>query len=346
MSLIARRVLVSALVLGAAGWPGAVFAARQAAPASPQRFAQPAPPGQAAQPAPSGQPAPTASVAQTSRPPAPPSTAGRPARAEAVDDEVVSTAPRTAEQTRRGLDKVLSRYSPNLGRIIALDPLLLQNPAYLEPYPELAAFLGQHPEVVRNAAFYFSNYRSDYFGPLDPEERANRNWGNFLGGAAMLIVFVVITSALMWLVKTLIDYRRWYRLSKVQTEAHNKLLDRLGANEELMAYIGSPAGKRFLEAGPIMVEEGVSAAGPLRRILWSIQVGVVVVCGGIGIMIAKSALPEEFNRMLSVVGVFAIAVGVGFVLAAGASALISKRLGVIDGANARDGRVANDQPTA
>ncbi len=44
--------------------------------------------------------------------------------------------PEAAEQTRRALRQVLAYYSPNLGRVLALDPLLLQNPSYLEPYPD------------------------------------------------------------------------------------------------------------------------------------------------------------------------------------------------------------------
>jgi hypothetical protein len=71
-----------------------------------------------------------------------------------------------------------------------------------------------------------------------------------------------------------------------------------------------------------------------------------VIFGGMGLMLAKTELPDEFGRMLYVVSIFAMALGVGFVLAAGASALISRRLGILDGARLRDGRAANDQPTA
>ena len=92
--------------------------------------------------------------------------------------------------------------------------------------------------------------------------RCCRMWGDFFAGWAVFVVFCVVTGVLVWLVKTLVDYRRWYRLSKVQTEAHNKLLDRFAANEELLAYIGTPSGKRFLESAPIMLDGAASISRP------------------------------------------------------------------------------------
>jgi hypothetical protein len=251
-----------------------------------------------------------------------------------------------AEQTRRDLNKMLSHFSPNVGRVLALDPLLLQNAAYLEPYPELVAFLSQHPEVTRNAAYYFSGYRSDYYAPPDAETQALRAWNGFFAGVAFFFVFCIVIGALVWLIRTLVDYRRWYRLSKVQTEAHNKLLDRFGANEDLLAYIATPSGRRFLESAPIMLDEASSATGPMRRILWSIQVGVVVIFAGLGLMVARRGLPAEFSQMLFVVAIFAVALGVGFVVAAAASAIISKRLGILAYAAPRDGRATDGQAGA
>ncbi len=64
-----------------------------------------------------------------------------------------------AEQTREALREILVRYPETVRRVLALDPTLLQNPAYLEPYPELVAFLQQHPEVARNGADYLSGFR-------------------------------------------------------------------------------------------------------------------------------------------------------------------------------------------
>ena len=46
--------------------------------------------------------------------------------------------------------QILKKYPPSLGRILKLDPGLMQNDAYMAPYKDLATYLAQHPEVHRN----------------------------------------------------------------------------------------------------------------------------------------------------------------------------------------------------
>ena len=203
--------------------------------------------------------------------------------------------------------------------MLALDPTLLQNPAYLEPYPELVAFLQQHPEVARNGADYLSDFRPSYYREPDRETQVLRMWESLFQGAVIFLVFCIVTGALVWLVKTLVDYRRWYRLSKVQTEAHNKLLDRFTNNEDLLAYITTPSGKRFLESAPIMLDRPSASIGaPVKRILWAIEIGVVMVCLGGGIYFAQNDLRRPRSAWCSSsVSIVVTALGIGFVLAAG-----------------------------
>ncbi len=286
--------------------------------------------------APRPQPTPGASQAQL--PPAAPQAQMPPARV---------VAPADAEQTREALRSLLSRYSPTIGRVLALDPTLLQNPAYLEPYPELIAFLQQHPEVARNGADFLSDFRPSYYREPDRDTQVIRMWQGIFQGTAIFLVFSVITGALVWLVKTLVDYRRWYRLSKVQTEAHNKLLDRFANNDDLLAYISTPSGKRFLESAPIMLDNGSASIGaPVKRILWAIEIGVVLVCLGVGIYFAQNDAPADVRLVLSAVSIVVTALGVGFVLASGASYLLSRRMGVLGGPASRQTGDADAQPGA
>jgi hypothetical protein len=73
----------------------------------------------------------------------------------------------------------------------------------------------------------------------------------------------------------------------------------------------------------------VQPAAPLSRILLSVQIGVVLLTGGIGLLYVKRLVPEFLSAPL-VFGVMAIAIGVGFVLAAGSSYVLSRRLGLLD----------------
>jgi uncharacterized membrane protein YphA (DoxX/SURF4 family) len=252
-----------------------------------------------------------------------------------------------AEQTREALRNLLNRYPPSIKQVFALDPLLLQNAGYLQPYPEIAAFLQQHPDVARNASFYLEGMAPEYFQRATPEDRVLSMWGSVFGGMAVLIGFFVATGALVWLIKTLIDYRRWYRLSKVQTEAHNKLLDRFTANEELQAYMATPSGRRFLESAPITLDAVSASVGvPVKRILWAVEIGLVLACGAGGLMFARRYVPTEIAQALSVIGTVFIALGIGFVVAALASYLLSRQLGVLGPAASRGGRDTDGEPVS
>ena len=63
----------------------------------------------------------------------------------------------SAEETRRDLEELLKQYPPSLPRVLRLDPTLLSSEEYLKPYPALAAFLAQRPEVMHNPGYFFAH---------------------------------------------------------------------------------------------------------------------------------------------------------------------------------------------
>jgi hypothetical protein len=231
-----------------------------------------------------------------------------------------------ARFTRVELEQLLRQYPPSVGAVFMHDPSLLSRPEYLEPYPALVAFLAQHPEVARNPGFFFGTFQ---FRERDPKDRAFELLGMMLGGLAALAVFAAFISLLVWLIRAVIDHRRWLRLSRVQTEVHTKLMDRLTNNEDLLAYIQSPSGRRFLESAPITLEgEPPPTSAPLSRILWSLQAGIVLVALGVGFRLAQRNVMEEVAEGFYVLGVVAIALGTGFAISALAAYFISTRLGL------------------
>jgi len=133
-----------------------------------------------------------------------------------------------------------------------------------------------------------------------------------------------------------IDHRRWLRLSKVQTDAHTKLLDRFTSNEDLLAYIQTPVGRRFLESAPIVVEAPRAMGAPIGRILWSVQTGLVVGFAGAALLVGGARLEgkagdlADFGQLLDVIGVLGICIGIGFVLSAIVSYALSHRLGLFE----------------
>lgn len=269
--------------------------------------------------------------AAAQRPPAEepaPSQAGPAAPAQIVLSE------QDARETRADFEALLKRLPPAVGRVMRIDPSLMRNAAYLAPYPGLAAFLQQHPEVVQNPAYYLEHIEYELWNPRPPEDarsRAVHAFQEILQGLAMLLVMGTVVATLLWIIRTLVEQRRWYRTSKIQTEVHTKLLDRFTSNEDLMAYMQTPSGRRFLESTPLAVEGPVRSMGaPLSRILWSLQAGVVLATGALGLLFVSNRVIEEIAQPLFALGVLGLAVGCGFVMSAAASFLLSRRLGLLE----------------
>jgi hypothetical protein len=240
-----------------------------------------------------------------------------------------------AEEARQRLQQVLRQYPPSLREVLRLDPSLLTNPGYLEPYPSLAEFLGEHPEVAHNPAFFLPDYGEYRDNRTDPKLAALRTLEDTLAGLAVLTGFLTFVGTIAWLLQRVIEHRRWLRVSKTHTDTHTKLLDRLTSNEDLMAYMQSPAGRRFLEAAPLPLGAGPRAlAAPVGRILWSVQAGCIVAFGGAGLMYASGRFATnstfaEIHLPLFLMGATAVAIGAGFVVSAVIAYGLSRRLGLL-----------------
>jgi hypothetical protein len=236
-----------------------------------------------------------------------------------------------ARATRDRLLELLQTYPPTLGLVLRMDPSLLNSPNYLATYPALAAFLAQHPDVAHNPDFFLERMRVDRPGYDDPRYRARQEFYNLLGGVAAFSAFLVVTAVIVWIIRLIVQQRRWNRMSKVQFDTHAKLLDRFTSNEDLLAYVQTPAGRRFLEATPIPMEDQPRAiAAPLSRILWSVQAGVVLAVAGLGLLYVSSRFTEEPAEFFMVIGVITIALGVGFMMSAVAAYALSRRLGLME----------------
>jgi hypothetical protein len=235
----------------------------------------------------------------------------------------------TSADVRRELMLLLKNYPPAIGQVLALDPTLLNNDAYMAGYPGLVAFLQKYPEVRRNASYYLAYIQPNSSG-YDP---AVAMWNDLVEAFMVFGVIVSIAVALGWIIRTIVDYRRWNRLAKVQSEAHTKILDRFTANDELLAYVQSAAGSRYLQSAPIALDPGARQPGaPFGRILWSVQAGLVIAAGGLGFFWVSSRPGIDVNVMhpLYTLGVVGIAIGLGFVLSAFVAFGLSKRLGLFE----------------
>ena len=72
---------------------------------------------------------------------------------------------------------------------------------------------------------------------------------------------------------------------------------------------------------------------PFGRILWSVQIGLVLLFAGIAMELLKGSsavVTEELREFFLVAGALAIAIGLGFVLSGFASYFLSRRFGLLN----------------
>jgi hypothetical protein len=229
--------------------------------------------------------------------------------------------------TYQRLQQILQEHPPSVREVLRLDPSLLASAEYLASYPQLAAFLQQHPEVQRNASYFFGQ---NNFREPNPRDRAIDAFSEILAGMALFTGVMAALFVVAALLRQLIDYRRWLRQVRIQTDVHTKLLDRLTSNEDLLAYIQSPAGRNFLESAPMSSDGGSrTASAPLGRILWSVQAGVILASFGVGLWVVQGSVLQDIAPGFNIMGTVAFAVGIGFVVSAALSYVLSARLGLL-----------------
>jgi len=236
----------------------------------------------------------------------------------------------------------LLRLSPTLAEVVARDPSLLANQEYVERNnPELAAFLRDHQEIAQNPDFYlFNNLHGEGEQPSEtlerklwPQMQAPRNSNveaELINDGIPFLVFLCILSALLWLTHVLLENRRWNRIFKLQTDVHGKLIERFGSSQEVLTYMGTEAGKRFLEATPIAVgfERHEPVPSPVARVLTPLQIGVVMTLLGLGLILVRYSVPDAAAALL-VLGTIVLTPGLGFIISAAITWALARRLGLM-----------------
>jgi len=255
------------------------------------------------------------------------------------------------QATQEQLIKLL-RLSPTLTTVVEHDPTLLSNQEYVNKNnPQLGQFLASHPEVARNPEFYLFTHLNTEGGRDEALERAvwpdsSRDWHppsaseQFLNNVVPFLVFLGILLALLWLTRQFLENRRWGRIFKLQTDVHSKMIERFGSNQELLTYMGTDAGKRFLEGAPLSVgfEPEQRMPNAVARVLTPLQIGVVLTLLGIGLLSIRNYLGADMISPMLLMGVVVLMPGIGFIISAGITWLLAARLGLMPEQPSASGR--------
>ncbi|HLJ90806.1 MAG TPA: hypothetical protein VKZ53_28635 [Candidatus Angelobacter sp.] len=260
-------------------------------------------------------------------------------------------------EDREQLYKLL-RLSPKLTSVVARDPAILSQEDYVtRNNPELAAFLKTHPQVARNPDFYLFSTAVRSRGRGDREAGLQRVvWPEFsypedfyeesrLQSVLLFLGFASVLGAVLWLLHRLMENKRWVRIMKVRDEVHNKLLDRFATNEQLLQYMNTDAGRRFLEAAPpgSIGQPGMGVGQSLVRVVVPVQLGIILVLLGTGLLSLRHNIGHAAEAFL-IVGTLSLVLGFGFVLSGGIAFGVARHLGLVPpkAENSREGRMNLD----
>lgn len=236
----------------------------------------------------------------------------------------------------------LLRVSPTLAEVVSSDPSLLADQQYVaKTNPELATFLQEHPEIGRNPSFWlFSELRSPqqrYYevlqpkqGFVPPRDARSESLDRVMSDVAPMIVLVVLLIALAWVIRILVESKRWTRIFTLQSDVHGKLIDRFATNQELLGYMETDAGRRFLEAAPIVTQpDSRRMPNLVSRMVATLQIGLVLALLGTGLLSLKNVVGDAGTTML-VLGIVALMPGIGLILSAVVLWVLGKRLNLME----------------
>src|SRR5215468_1887276 len=135
----------------------------------------------------------------------------------------------------------------------------------------------------------------------------------------ILPILFVLMGFVVW---TIFSTIRRYKTTKVQAGLQTKLLEKFGSGQELLTYVQSDAGKRFLDS--LTMEQRT----PYGRILGAAQISVILVLLSFAFLFLRGRVAGTEEGFL-VFGTITLCLGFGFGLSAALSYYLSKSLGLL-----------------
>jgi hypothetical protein len=137
-----------------------------------------------------------------------------------------------------------------------------------------------------------------------------------------LVILPILFGLFGFVVWTIFSTIRRYKTAKLQAALQTKLLEKFGSGQELLAYVQSDAGKRFLES--LAMEQRT----PHGRILGAAQASVILVLLAVALLFLRGRVSAGEEGFL-VSGTITLSLGVGFGLSAALSYFLSKSFGLL-----------------
>ena len=143
---------------------------------------------------------------------------------------------------------------------------------------------------------------------------------------APILGSVGILATLGWILRSYLAHRRMLKTTALQADLQGKLLDKFNSTDDLRTYLESDVGERFL------LSTTIEQASPLRRILGSVQVGLILTAAGLAFLIMESRFTDMQDSLgMIFIGTLSLALGIGFLVSAAVSTRLSRNWGLLNG---------------
>lgn len=136
----------------------------------------------------------------------------------------------------------------------------------------------------------------------------------------------IVAFTMCWFVWIIFNSVRRYLMAKTKAGLQEKLLQRIDSPESLVTLAGSDTGRKFLES---LAMEETPRDAPFSRILFGVQAGIVLIFFGLSMQILHHYVYDPQSGFM-IAGTGAIGIGLGFLVAAAGSVIVSRRLGLLD----------------
>lgn len=158
----------------------------------------------------------------------------------------------------------------------------------------------------------------------------------------VIVPFIFATIGyITWVLVT--AWQRRYRI-RATAEFHGKLLDKLGSVKDFGEFLQTEAGARLIAD---LGSDAGAPGGAHERILRAVQLGTVLACLGIGLLLLtffSPTMPDDAQHAFNAFGVIALSLGIGFALSAVASYRLAGNLGLLERTAASRRVTASSQP--
>lgn len=158
----------------------------------------------------------------------------------------------------------------------------------------------------------------------------DRTIHEIFSGIAPIIVGTAIVICLTWVIVTVVRALKERANQRNRIEFYSRMLDKFGAAPEFVDYLRSEGGTKLIEESTMEK----TARSPMYKILTSIQIGVVAVLFGLGLITLANlfdrSLGGDLYIVLAVAGTVGLMVGAGLLISTYISYLLCKKWGLLD----------------